>query len=143
MKPISLRLLARDMNLETSQTVMAGPYLTPEARERLAVDRLAQTLAGCTAQSKTRMANNEEPTCLVDFGCKKRSGKSPPRKKPANLHRLIPAMPRSVATCSISSSLLRMLPLLRFYGQWPCWTRIPMSYLEFEKKLLASGRGVE
>ncbi|KAJ9172353.1 hypothetical protein P3X46_015601 [Hevea brasiliensis] len=94
-EPISLRLLARDMNLETSQTVMVGPYLSPEARERfkfdynlfnvgtmklpidlpgfafrnarLAVDRLAQTLAGCTTQSKTRMANNEEPTCLVDF----------------------------------------------------------------------------
>ncbi|KDP20456.1 hypothetical protein JCGZ_05301 [Jatropha curcas] len=94
-KPISLRLLVRDMNLDTSQTVMVGPYLKSEARERfkfdynlfnvgtmklpidlpgfafrnarLAVDRLAQTLAGCAEQSKTRMGNNEEPTCLVDF----------------------------------------------------------------------------
>ncbi|OAY57876.1 cytochrome P450 710A1 [Manihot esculenta] len=97
-EPISLRLLVRDMNLETSQTVMVGPYLSPEARERfkfdynlfnvgtmklpvdlpgfafrnarLAVDRLAQTLAGCTKQSKTIMAKDEEPKCLVDFWMK-------------------------------------------------------------------------
>ncbi|XP_065879676.1 cytochrome P450 710A1-like [Euphorbia lathyris] len=93
--PISLRFLARDLNLETSQTVIVGPYLSCEARERfnsdynlfnvglmklpvdlpgfafrnarLAVDRLAHTLAGCANQSKTRMRNSEEPICLVDF----------------------------------------------------------------------------
>nr|AYM55616.1 cytochrome p450 [Croton stellatopilosus]AYM55617.1 cytochrome p450 [Croton stellatopilosus] len=94
-EPLSLRLMVRDMNLETSQTVMVGPYLTSEARQRfkidynlfnvgtmklpidlpgfafrdarLAVDRLAHTLAGCAEQSKNRMSGNDEPTCLVDF----------------------------------------------------------------------------
>ncbi|KAJ4750119.1 Cytochrome P450 [Rhynchospora pubera] len=94
-KPISLRILCRDMNLETSQTVFAGPYLSKEAREqfnkdynlfnvglmslpfdlpgfafrkaRLAVSRLVHTLAGCTKESKSRMRSGEEPTCLADF----------------------------------------------------------------------------
>ncbi|XP_048141713.1 cytochrome P450 710A1-like [Rhodamnia argentea] len=94
-KPIVLRLLARDMNLETSQTVFAGPYLSREARERfnvdynlfnvglmtlpfdlpgfafrearLAVDRLVETLAACAGKSKERMARGEEPCCLIDF----------------------------------------------------------------------------
>ncbi|KAJ8762077.1 hypothetical protein K2173_006741 [Erythroxylum novogranatense] len=94
-QPLSLRLLVRDMNLETSQTVFAGPYLTQKARDnfkadynlfnlglmtlpidlpgfafrqaRFAVDRLVRTLSDCTRQSKERMANNEEPTCLADF----------------------------------------------------------------------------
>ncbi|OAY67889.1 Cytochrome P450 710A1 [Ananas comosus] len=94
-EPISLRLLCRDMNLETSQTVFAGPYLSREARERfnrdynlfnvglmalpfdlpgsafrrarLAVSRLVKTLAGAAAASKARMRAGAEPTCLVDF----------------------------------------------------------------------------
>ncbi|CAK7350230.1 unnamed protein product [Dovyalis caffra] len=94
-KPLSLRLLVRDMNLETSQTVFVGPYLSQEARERfkldynlfnvglmelpidlpgfafrnarLAVDRLAETLTECTRMSKTKMENNQEPSCLIDF----------------------------------------------------------------------------
>ncbi|PKI67981.1 hypothetical protein CRG98_011577 [Punica granatum] len=93
--PIALRLLARDMNLETSQTVFAGPYLGPAARERFntdynlfnvglmtlpfdfpgfafrkarfAVDRLVDTLTGCVEQSKARMELGEEPSCLIDF----------------------------------------------------------------------------
>ena len=93
--PIPLRVLARDMNLETSQTVFVGPYLGPKARERferdyflfnvglmklpidlpgtgfrnarLAVDRLAGTLANCTAMSKKRMEKGEEPSCLIDY----------------------------------------------------------------------------
>ncbi|XP_062096795.1 cytochrome P450 710A1-like [Humulus lupulus] len=94
--PIPLRFLARDMNLETSQTVFVGPYLEHQAREvfkvdynffnvglmklpidlpgtafrnaRLAVSRLVQTLAGCTKRSRERMLRRgEEPTCLVDF----------------------------------------------------------------------------
>uniref|UniRef100_A0A803LU37 C-22 sterol desaturase n=1 Tax=Chenopodium quinoa TaxID=63459 RepID=A0A803LU37_CHEQI len=36
--PVGLRLLAREMNLETSQNVFAGPYLKKEARERFKVD---------------------------------------------------------------------------------------------------------
>ncbi|KAF4360166.1 cytochrome P450 710A1-like [Cannabis sativa] len=92
---IPLRLLARDMNLETSQTVFVGPYLGLEAREvfkvdynffniglmklpidfpgtafrnaRLAVSRLVHTLSNCTKQSRERMMQGEEPTCLVDF----------------------------------------------------------------------------
>ncbi|XP_010052069.2 cytochrome P450 710A1 isoform X1 [Eucalyptus grandis] len=94
-KAIALRLLARDMNLETSQTVFAGPYLSQKARERfnvdynlfnvglmklpfdlpgsafrkarLAVDRLVETLAGCAGKSKERMERGEEPCCLIDF----------------------------------------------------------------------------
>ena len=94
-EPISLRLLARDMNLETSQTVFVGPYLGQQSREvfnvdynffnvglmklpvdfpgsafrnaRLAVSRLVKTLAGCAEQSRARMDRGEEPTCLVDF----------------------------------------------------------------------------
>ncbi|XP_008783936.2 cytochrome P450 710A11-like [Phoenix dactylifera] len=94
-KPLRLRLLCRDLNLETSQTVFAGPYLTPAARDqfnrdynlfnvglmaipfdfpgfafrraRLAVTRLIQTLSGCVSQSKDRMRAGEEPSCLVDF----------------------------------------------------------------------------
>ncbi|WCJ20518.1 Cytochrome P450 710A1 [Euphorbia peplus] len=94
-KKISLRFLARDLNLETSQTVIVGPYLSYEARKRfnsdynlfnvglmslpvdlpgfafrnarLAVDRLVNTLAGCAKRSKTRMRNSEEPISLVDF----------------------------------------------------------------------------
>ncbi|KAF5475159.1 hypothetical protein F2P56_006994 [Juglans regia] len=95
MKPIALRNLARDMNLETSQTVFVGPYLGREARQkfkvdytlfnvglmklpidfpgtafrnaRLGVDRLVKTLAVCAEQSKVRMETGEEPSCLIDF----------------------------------------------------------------------------
>ncbi|KAJ0082483.1 hypothetical protein Patl1_10079 [Pistacia atlantica] len=94
-KLITLRLLVRDMNLETSQTVIVGPYLNEEARRkfnydynlfnvgtmkfpvdlpgfafrnaRLAVQRLVDTLTLCTQQSKARMAKGEEPSCLIDF----------------------------------------------------------------------------
>ncbi|KAG6518657.1 cytochrome P450 710A11-like [Zingiber officinale] len=94
-EPIPLRLLCRDLNLETSQTVFAGPYLTPEARvqfnrdynlfnvglmalpfdlpgfafrrARLAVSRLIQTLSGTVALSKSRIRSGAEPTCLIDF----------------------------------------------------------------------------
>ncbi|AES64199.2 putative cytochrome P450 [Medicago truncatula] len=90
-----IRVLTRDMNLETSQTVFVGPYLGLKARERfehdyflfnvglmklpfdfpgtafrnarLAVDRLAGTLGGCTAASKEKMEKGEEPSCLIDF----------------------------------------------------------------------------
>ncbi|XP_028754883.1 cytochrome P450 710A1-like [Neltuma alba] len=93
--PIALRVLARDMNLETSQTVFVGPYLGLEARERfkqdyfffnvglmklpidfpgtafrnarLAVDRLIKTLGTCTGRSKKRMEGGEEPSCLIDY----------------------------------------------------------------------------
>lgn len=92
---IPIRILARDMNLETSQTVFVGPYLGLKARERferdyflfnvglmklpidfpgtafrnarLAVDRLVGTLATCTEMSKARMNKGEEPSCLIDY----------------------------------------------------------------------------
>ncbi|GKV36985.1 hypothetical protein SLEP1_g45061 [Rubroshorea leprosula] len=94
-EPIALRLLVREMNLETSQTVFIGKYLSREARDRfredynffnnglmklpidlpgfafrnarLAVDRLVTTLTTCAAQSKSIMAEGEEPSCLIDF----------------------------------------------------------------------------
>lgn len=93
--PTPLRLLCRDMNLDTSQTVFAGSYLSPAAREqfnkdyalfnaglmavpfdfpgfafrraRLAVDRLIFTLSECVSESRRRMQAGEQPTCLVDF----------------------------------------------------------------------------
>ncbi|CAK9184368.1 unnamed protein product [Ilex paraguariensis] len=93
--PIPLRILCRDLNLETSQTVMVGPYLRQDSRQRfnedynffnvglmklpidlpgfafrkarLAAQRLVQTLATCTEESKTRMKAGFEPECLIDF----------------------------------------------------------------------------
>ncbi|KAJ0960864.1 hypothetical protein J5N97_001249 [Dioscorea zingiberensis] len=93
--PIKLRFLCRDLNLDTSQTVFAGPYLSAEARRRfnedynlfnvglmalpfdlpgfafrrarLAVSRLVSTLSSCAASSKARILAGEEPSCLVDF----------------------------------------------------------------------------
>ncbi|CAN6832996.1 unnamed protein product [Brassica oleracea] len=94
-RPVVLRNLVRELNLETSQTVFVGPYLDKEARDRFrkdynlfnlgsmalpvdlpgfafgearrAVTRLAETLAVCAGKSKARMAAGEEPTCLIDF----------------------------------------------------------------------------
>ncbi|NP_001312031.1 cytochrome P450 710A11-like [Nicotiana tabacum] len=94
-KPITLRLLCRDMNLDTSQTVFVGPYLNEDSRKRfnvdynyfnvglmklpvdlpgfafrdarLAVGRLVDTLSVCAAQSQNKMRGDEEPTCLIDF----------------------------------------------------------------------------
>ncbi|CAK9142899.1 unnamed protein product [Ilex paraguariensis] len=94
-EPMPLRFLCRDMNLETSQTVMVGPYLSKESRQKfnedynffnvglmklpidlpgfafrnagLAVKRLVQTLAKCSEESKTRMNEGYDPTCLIDF----------------------------------------------------------------------------
>eukprot|EP00850_Spirogloea_muscicola_P023740 SM000385S14618 [mRNA] locus=s385:33530:36853:+ [translate_table: standard] len=93
--PVAMRLLLRDMNLETSQNVFAGPYLTADARARFtedygffnrgllalplnfpgtdfwkarkAVQRIVATLAGCAGAAKERMAaRGAEPQCLLD-----------------------------------------------------------------------------
>ncbi|KAK1298276.1 hypothetical protein QJS10_CPB14g00469 [Acorus calamus] len=99
-QPLSLRLLCRDMNLETSQSVFVGPYLTTQSRKtfakdynlfnqglmslpvdlpgfafrkaRLAVGRLVDTLSVCVSDSKRKMGSSSdaEPTCLVDFWTK-------------------------------------------------------------------------
>lgn len=94
-KPIPLRILCRDMNLETSQTVFVGPYLDAEARQqfnrdynyfniglmklpfdfpgfafrdaRLAVERLIETLSRCVEASEKRLKAGGEPACLIDF----------------------------------------------------------------------------
>jgi cytochrome P450 family 710 subfamily A protein len=93
--PVQLRLLIRDMNLETSQNAFVGPYLTPEQRQQFnydynlfnqglmslpvslpgfafhaakkAVPRLIATLTSCAKASKVRMMAEEEPACLIDF----------------------------------------------------------------------------
>lgn len=93
--PIRMRLLCRDMNLETSQNVFVGPYLTPEMREGFnndynnfnvglmslpiycpgfafykathSVRNLQVTLGRCAHASKLRMATGAEPACLMDF----------------------------------------------------------------------------
>lgn len=90
-----IRVPCRDMNLETSQTVFVGSYLTEKARERfakdyalfnlglmsvpvdlpgfafrrarLAVARLVRTLGECARKSKARMRAGGEPECLVDY----------------------------------------------------------------------------
>ncbi|MBA0626948.1 hypothetical protein Godav_004517, partial [Gossypium davidsonii] len=90
-EPIPLRLLVRDLNLETSQTVFVGTYLSSEARERFKVDydlfntglmklpfdlpgfafrkaklgieRMLKTLTHCAAESKKRMLQGEDPSC--------------------------------------------------------------------------------
>ncbi|KAB2025677.1 hypothetical protein ES319_D06G166900v1 [Gossypium barbadense] len=70
-EPIPLRLLVRDFNLETSQTVFVGTYLSSEARERfkakLGIERMLKTLTHCAAESKKRMLQGEDPSCLIDF----------------------------------------------------------------------------
>lgn len=94
-RAVPIRVPCRDMNLETSQTVFAGPYLSAAARRRferdynlfnvglmaLPVDlpgfafrraregvaRLVRTLAECARESKARMRAGGEPECLVDY----------------------------------------------------------------------------
>lgn len=94
-EPIALRILCREMNLETSQTVFVGPYLSDESKERFRYDynlfnvgvmslpidlpgcafrearygvkRLCETLATCAEESMERMRAGHEPTCLMDF----------------------------------------------------------------------------
>ncbi|KAL5227752.1 hypothetical protein ABZP36_016017 [Zizania latifolia] len=94
-KAVPIRVPCRDMNLETSQTVFAGPYLKKEARERFekdynlfnvglmalpvdlpgfafrrareGVSRLVRTLGFCARESKARMRAGGEPECLVDY----------------------------------------------------------------------------
>ncbi|KAF3682701.1 CytochromeA1 [Capsicum annuum] len=95
-KPISLRFLIRNMNLETSQTIFVGPYLNEESamqfnvdyndfnvglttipidfpgfafrKARFAYNRLIDTLTVCTEHCKKKMMqSDEEPTCLIDF----------------------------------------------------------------------------
>ncbi|KAH1066230.1 hypothetical protein J1N35_031217 [Gossypium stocksii] len=86
---------ARDINLETSQTIFVGKYLSREARDkfrddynlfstgltkllfdfpsftfrnaRLAVERLVEIFNDCATQSKKRMFEGDEPSCLIDF----------------------------------------------------------------------------
>ncbi|KAL3500903.1 hypothetical protein ACH5RR_039996 [Cinchona calisaya] len=94
--PIPLRLLCRDLNLETSQTVFVGDYLSDEERNMLNInynyvnqgllrlpinlpgfafrkailarEKLTQTLGSCAQKSRKRMENGEEePSCLIDF----------------------------------------------------------------------------
>ncbi|VAI82732.1 hypothetical protein VPH35_127167 [Triticum aestivum] len=90
-----IQVTCRNINLETSQTVFVGPYLTEEARERfdkdyalfnagllampvdlpgfafrrakLAVAPLVRTLGECVRQSKARMRAGGEPECLADY----------------------------------------------------------------------------
>ncbi|XP_062190012.1 cytochrome P450 710A1-like [Phragmites australis] len=94
-KAFPIRVPCRDMNLETSQTVFVGPYLTKEARQqferdynlfnvglmampvdlpgfafrraRQGVARLVRTLRECARESKARMRAGAEPECLVDY----------------------------------------------------------------------------
>ncbi|RZC53203.1 hypothetical protein C5167_012056 [Papaver somniferum] len=94
-KPLPLRYLCRDMNLDTSQKVFVGPYLSEKSRQefnkdynlfnvglmklpidlpgfafhkaRFAVSRLVKTLGDCVKLSKMRLVSGQEPVCLIDF----------------------------------------------------------------------------
>ncbi|CAM6124296.1 unnamed protein product [Calypogeia fissa] len=94
-KPAKMRLLVRDLNLETSQATFVGPYMSANARKRfaedyrtfnagvltlpidlpgfayyearLAVPRLVAILRDCVHDSKLRMAKGEEPECFADY----------------------------------------------------------------------------
>ncbi|XP_010513271.1 PREDICTED: cytochrome P450 710A3-like [Camelina sativa] len=105
-RPVSMRQLIRELNLETSQTVFVGPYLDKEVKNsirddynlfnrgtmalpidlpgfafgeaRKAVSRLVNTMVGCTRKSKAKMATGENPTCLVDFWTHSIVAQNPP-----------------------------------------------------------------
>ncbi|CAH8264063.1 unnamed protein product [Arabidopsis lyrata] len=105
-RPVSMRQLIRELNLETSQTVFVGPYLNEEVKNtirtdynvynpgtmalpidlpgftfgeaRRAVSRLVNTMAVCVVKSKAKMAAGENPTCLVDFWTHSIIGENPP-----------------------------------------------------------------
>eukprot|EP00339_Tiarina_fusa_P013765 CAMPEP_0117007806 /NCGR_PEP_ID=MMETSP0472-20121206/7555_1 /TAXON_ID=693140 ORGANISM="Tiarina fusus, Strain LIS" /NCGR_SAMPLE_ID=MMETSP0472 /ASSEMBLY_ACC=CAM_ASM_000603 /LENGTH=428 /DNA_ID=CAMNT_0004709681 /DNA_START=167 /DNA_END=1450 /DNA_ORIENTATION=+ len=92
---IEMRLVLRDLNVWTSQSVFVGPYLTEEQRKEFAdnylrlnegflsfplnfpgtalykaVDarkKVVATLGECARKSKLRMEKGEEPSCLLDF----------------------------------------------------------------------------
>ncbi|KAI3843082.1 hypothetical protein MKX03_018337 [Papaver bracteatum] len=94
-KPLPLRFLCRDMNLDTSQTVFVGPYLNEKSHEafnkqydmfnvglmtfpvdlpgfafhkaRRAVTRLTEILGDCVKQSKVALQSGQQPLCLIDF----------------------------------------------------------------------------
>ncbi|KAL3497345.1 hypothetical protein ACH5RR_040077 [Cinchona calisaya] len=94
-KPIPLRILCRQMNLETSETVFLGPYLSDEDRNRFNIDfnafnmgliklpidfpgfsfrkarlarrKVVKILSTCAEKSEQKMKNGEEPTCMIDF----------------------------------------------------------------------------
>eukprot|EP00005_Dracoamoeba_jomungandri_P001840 CAMPEP_0174256750 /NCGR_PEP_ID=MMETSP0439-20130205/5949_1 /TAXON_ID=0 /ORGANISM="Stereomyxa ramosa, Strain Chinc5" /LENGTH=439 /DNA_ID=CAMNT_0015339499 /DNA_START=281 /DNA_END=1597 /DNA_ORIENTATION=+ len=98
-KYMEMRGLIRDMNLETSQNVFVGPYLTPESRRLLALNysifnkgflsfpinvpgsnlykghkaikEITKILGDCARQSKERMREGKEPSCLLDFWMEK------------------------------------------------------------------------
>ncbi|BBM96761.1 sterol 22-desaturase [Marchantia polymorpha subsp. ruderalis] len=93
--PMTMRLLLRDLNLETSQATFVGPYLDEAARVQFkkdynffntglmsfpvnlpgfayheatkAVPRLIKALSNCSRMSRERMIQGEEPSCLIDF----------------------------------------------------------------------------
>ncbi|GAB2228686.1 hypothetical protein Droror1_Dr00022809 [Drosera rotundifolia] len=94
-QPISLRQFVRNMNLETSQTIFTGTYLSQQEKERFSYDynlfnvgllklpinlpgfayrnarvarvRLAKTLSVCAEKSKAKILHGKEPDCLTDF----------------------------------------------------------------------------
>ena len=93
--PIEMRLVLRDLNVSTSQSVFLGPYLSTEERKEFADNymcmndgflsfplnvpgtalhravkarkKVVATLTECARKSKERMARDQEPSCLLDF----------------------------------------------------------------------------
>merc|ERR1711862_644620 len=94
-QPIEMRLVLRDLNVWTSQSVFVGPYLSDSQRKDFADNylclndgflalplnvpgtalykavearkRVVATLTECATKSKARMSKGEEPSCLLDF----------------------------------------------------------------------------
>ncbi|KAI8525831.1 hypothetical protein RHMOL_Rhmol13G0261500 [Rhododendron molle] len=89
---IALRWLCRDLNLDTSQTVFVGPYLSGKSKERFNFDynlfnvglmklpidlpgfafrdARIQNMGVCAEESKKKMKDGGEPTCVIDFWMK-------------------------------------------------------------------------
>jgi len=93
--PTEMRLVLRDLNLYTSQSVFLGPYLSPDQRELFAKNymclndgflafplnvpgtalnravkagkKVVEILTECAGKSKASMIKGEEPSCLIDF----------------------------------------------------------------------------
>lgn len=94
-----MRELCRDLNVETSQLVFVGPYLSPAERKEFAKNymtmnngflafplclpgtalwravqarkKVVATLTECAKKSKERMSKGVEPECLLDFWMEK------------------------------------------------------------------------
>ncbi|GAB2242217.1 hypothetical protein Droror1_Dr00018992 [Drosera rotundifolia] len=141
-----MQFLLRDLNLETSQTVFAGPYLSQQEREmfsadyallntrvmklpidlpgfafkntKLAISRMLDTLTVCAARSKERMDKGENPESFIDFWMQDTVREEKKAGQREGIPRRLTLLAaRSPVTCSISYSLHKTHPLPCSFGQ--------------------------